>query len=158
MLRPPLNLTPASSSCSWSPSSPWLWAASGAGPLRSQWDTTHRSEVTGYKETVLKCVCVCVCREKQSVTVLSAGEERSDSGDLTLYSPLKVLLFVVLMCVMLVLMYYFYRYLGESLLPTLWLVRISAASRKCVLWLIVVNVCFCLVMADGLFISRKLET
>ncbi|XP_053534277.1 signal peptide peptidase-like 2A isoform X3 [Ictalurus punctatus] len=50
-------------------------------------------------------------KEKQSVTVLSAGEERSDSGDLTLYSPLKVLLFVVLMCVMLVLMYYFYRYL-----------------------------------------------
>lgn len=64
-------------------------------------------------------MCVCVCREKQSVTVLSAGEERSDSGDLTLYSPLKVLLFVVLMCVMLVLMYFFYRYLGESLLPTL---------------------------------------
>lgn len=50
-------------------------------------------------------------KEKQSVTVLSAGEERSDSGDLTLYSPLKVLLFVVLMCVMLVLMYFFYRYL-----------------------------------------------
>ncbi|XP_058243472.1 signal peptide peptidase-like 2A isoform X5 [Hemibagrus wyckioides] len=50
-------------------------------------------------------------KAKQSVTSLSAGEERSDSGDLTLYSPLKVLLFVALMCVMLVLMYFFYRYL-----------------------------------------------
>ncbi|TTP59347.1 Signal peptide peptidase-like 2A [Bagarius yarrelli] len=51
-------------------------------------------------------------KERQSVTALSAADERSDSGDLTLYSPLKVLLFVVLMCVMLVLMYFFYRYLG----------------------------------------------
>ncbi|KAF4071795.1 hypothetical protein AMELA_G00266800 [Ameiurus melas] len=50
-------------------------------------------------------------KEKQSVSVLSAGEEHSDSGDLALYSPLKVLLFVVLMCVMLVLMYFFYSYL-----------------------------------------------
>ncbi|XP_047678090.1 signal peptide peptidase-like 2A isoform X3 [Tachysurus fulvidraco] len=50
-------------------------------------------------------------KAKQSVTALSAGEERSDSGDLTLYSPLKVMLFVALMCVMLVLMYFFYKYL-----------------------------------------------
>ncbi|MCI4378870.1 hypothetical protein PGIGA_G00221320 [Pangasianodon gigas] len=50
-------------------------------------------------------------KAKQSVTALHAGEERTDSGDLTLYSPLKVLLFVVLMCVMLVLMYFFYKYL-----------------------------------------------
>ncbi|XP_060780251.1 signal peptide peptidase-like 2A isoform X2 [Neoarius graeffei] len=50
-------------------------------------------------------------KAKQSVTVFSEGEDRSDSGDLTLYSPMKVLLFVVLMCVMLVLMYFFYRYL-----------------------------------------------
>lgn len=62
---------------------------------------------------------MCVCRAKQSVTVFSEGEDRSDSGDLTLYSPMKVLLFVVLMCVMLVLMYFFYRYLGESLFPAL---------------------------------------
>ncbi|MCJ8732997.1 hypothetical protein PDJAM_G00217940, partial [Pangasius djambal] len=50
-------------------------------------------------------------KAKQSVTALHAGEERTDSGDLTLYSPLKVMLFVVLMCVMLVLMYFFYKYL-----------------------------------------------
>lgn len=56
-----------------------------------------------------------MCRAKQSVTVLSPGEEKSDSGDLTLYSPLKVVLFVVLMCVMLVLMYFYFKYLGELL-------------------------------------------
>ncbi|XP_053355914.1 signal peptide peptidase-like 2A isoform X1 [Clarias gariepinus] len=50
-------------------------------------------------------------KAKQSVTVLSPGEEKSDSGDLTLYSPLKVVLFVVLMCVMLVLMYFYFKYL-----------------------------------------------
>lgn len=51
-------------------------------------------------------------REKQNAgPVLSGGEERADSGDLTLYSPLKVLLFVVLMCGMLVLMYFFYKWL-----------------------------------------------
>ncbi|KAL7879294.1 hypothetical protein AOLI_G00102680 [Acnodon oligacanthus] len=42
---------------------------------------------------------------------LSGGEDRGDSGDVTLYSPLKVLLFVVLMCGMLVLMYFFYKWL-----------------------------------------------
>ncbi|KAF7698740.1 hypothetical protein HF521_003482 [Silurus meridionalis] len=50
-------------------------------------------------------------KAKQSVTAFSTGEDKSESGDLTLYSPLKVLLFVVLMCVMLLLMYFFYRYL-----------------------------------------------
>jgi hypothetical protein len=33
---------------------------------------------------------------------------------LALYSPLKVVIFVGLMCLMLVLMYFFYKYLGES--------------------------------------------
>uniref|UniRef100_A0A3B4ENC8 PA domain-containing protein n=1 Tax=Pygocentrus nattereri TaxID=42514 RepID=A0A3B4ENC8_PYGNA len=42
---------------------------------------------------------------------LSGGEERADGGDVMLYSPLKVLLFVVLMCGMLVLMYFFYKWL-----------------------------------------------
>uniref|UniRef100_W5KUV8 Signal peptide peptidase like 2A n=1 Tax=Astyanax mexicanus TaxID=7994 RepID=W5KUV8_ASTMX len=51
-------------------------------------------------------------REKLNAgPVLSGGEERADSGDLSLYSPLKVLLFVVLMCGMLVLMYFFYKWL-----------------------------------------------
>ncbi|KAJ7994829.1 hypothetical protein DPEC_G00253520 [Dallia pectoralis] len=38
-------------------------------------------------------------------------EEKCDSGDMALYSPLKVVIFVGLMCLMLVLMYFFYRYL-----------------------------------------------
>ncbi|XP_076850049.1 signal peptide peptidase-like 2A isoform X2 [Brachyhypopomus gauderio] len=50
-------------------------------------------------------------RAKQSGAVPSEGEDRADSGDLSLYSPLKVLLFVVLMCGMLVLMYFFYKWL-----------------------------------------------
>ncbi|XP_051513458.1 signal peptide peptidase-like 2A isoform X2 [Myxocyprinus asiaticus] len=39
------------------------------------------------------------------------NDVRSDSSELSLYSPLKVLLFVGMMCVMLVLMYFFYRWL-----------------------------------------------
>ncbi|XP_051953405.1 signal peptide peptidase-like 2A isoform X2 [Xyrauchen texanus] len=39
------------------------------------------------------------------------NDEHSESSELSLYSPLKVLLFVGMMCVMLVLMYYFYRWL-----------------------------------------------
>lgn len=44
---------------------------------------------------------------------MAGGENKADSGELFLYSPLKVVFFVALMCVMLVLMYYFYNYLGE---------------------------------------------
>uniref|UniRef100_A0A4W4HJT6 PA domain-containing protein n=1 Tax=Electrophorus electricus TaxID=8005 RepID=A0A4W4HJT6_ELEEL len=47
----------------------------------------------------------------QSGAAVSGGEDGADSGDLSLYSPLKVLLFVLLMCVMLVLMYFFYKWL-----------------------------------------------
>ncbi|XP_035381623.1 signal peptide peptidase-like 2A isoform X1 [Electrophorus electricus] len=50
-------------------------------------------------------------RAKQSGAAVSGGEDGADSGDLSLYSPLKVLLFVLLMCVMLVLMYFFYKWL-----------------------------------------------
>ncbi|XP_056134201.1 signal peptide peptidase-like 2A isoform X2 [Lampris incognitus] len=39
------------------------------------------------------------------------GEPKADSGDLSLYSPLKVVIFVALMCGMLVLMYFFYNIL-----------------------------------------------
>ncbi|XP_030622137.1 signal peptide peptidase-like 2A isoform X2 [Chanos chanos] len=50
--------------------------------------------------------------EKLSAGVCaSGGEQKTDSGDLTLYSPLKVVLFVLLMCGMLVLMYFFYKWL-----------------------------------------------
>lgn len=40
------------------------------------------------------------------------GESKADSGELSLYSPLKVVIFVALMCGMLVLMYFFYKVLG----------------------------------------------
>ena len=48
------------------------------------------------------------------------GEEKvADSGDVFLYSPLKVVVFVGMMCLMLVLMYFFYTVLGEW--PVVWL-------------------------------------
>ncbi|XP_070985228.1 signal peptide peptidase-like 2A isoform X4 [Oncorhynchus clarkii lewisi] len=50
-------------------------------------------------------------RERLSASRGRGGEEKSDSGDLALYSPLKVVIFVGLMCLMLVLMYFFYKYL-----------------------------------------------
>lgn len=68
--------------------------------------------------TLCVTVCVCLCiRERLSASRGGGGgggEEKSDSGDLALYSPLKVVIFVGLMCLMLVLMYFFYKYLGES--------------------------------------------
>ncbi|XP_034436792.1 signal peptide peptidase-like 2A isoform X1 [Hippoglossus hippoglossus] len=39
------------------------------------------------------------------------GESKADSGELSLYSPLKVVIFVAMMCGMLVLMYFFYNVL-----------------------------------------------
>ncbi|KAK7913634.1 hypothetical protein WMY93_013845 [Mugilogobius chulae] len=39
------------------------------------------------------------------------GESKADSSEVSLYSPLKVVVLVLVMCGMLVLMYYFYKYL-----------------------------------------------
>ncbi|XP_048829379.1 signal peptide peptidase-like 2A isoform X2 [Brienomyrus brachyistius] len=51
-------------------------------------------------------------REKLNTAPMGGdSRERTDSGDLPLYSPLKVILFVAFMCVVLVLMYFFYAYL-----------------------------------------------
>ncbi|KAK2894351.1 hypothetical protein QQF64_012835 [Cirrhinus molitorella] len=55
-----------------------------------------------------------------------AGEERSDGSELSLYSPLKVLLFVAMMCVMLVLMYFFYRWLVYVIIVIFCLASASA--------------------------------
>ena len=63
------------------------------------------------------------------------GEEKADSGDVFLYSPLKVVVFVGLMCLMLVLMYFFYSILGEC--PRVWLQR-----RQCDQLLTVLRVTF----------------
>ncbi|XP_042560886.1 signal peptide peptidase-like 2A isoform X2 [Clupea harengus] len=51
-------------------------------------------------------------KDKQSEGAFpGSAEEASSSGDLALYSPLKVVIYVALMCVMLVLMYFFYKWL-----------------------------------------------
>ncbi|XP_036391767.1 signal peptide peptidase-like 2A isoform X2 [Megalops cyprinoides] len=53
-------------------------------------------------------------REKLSTTLATGGGGgggRADSGDLAVYSPVKVIVFVAFMCVMLVLMYFFYKWL-----------------------------------------------
>ncbi|XP_050956652.1 signal peptide peptidase-like 2A isoform X2 [Labeo rohita] len=55
-----------------------------------------------------------------------AGEGQSDSNELSLYSPLKVLLFVAMMCVMLVLMYFFYRWLVYVIIVIFCLASASA--------------------------------
>ena len=62
----------------------------------------------------LKKTCV-LDRERVSRGPSLGGgdEDKADSGDLSLYSPVKVVIFVALMCVMLVLMYFFYKWLGE---------------------------------------------
>lgn len=59
---------------------------------------------------------LCPCRQRLTgggCGGAGGGEDKSDSGDVFLYSPLKVVIFVGLMCGMLVLMYFFYNVLGE---------------------------------------------
>lgn len=48
------------------------------------------------------------CERNRINSVAGGGESKADSEQLLLYSPLKVVLFVGLMCAMLVLMYFFY--------------------------------------------------
>ncbi|KAM9366343.1 signal peptide peptidase-like 2A isoform 2-T2 [Symphorus nematophorus] len=54
------------------------------------------------------------------------GESKADSGELFLYSPLKVVFFVALMCGMLVLMYYFYNVLVYVIIAIFCLASASA--------------------------------
>uniref|UniRef100_A0A673B211 Signal peptide peptidase-like 2A n=1 Tax=Sphaeramia orbicularis TaxID=375764 RepID=A0A673B211_9TELE len=54
------------------------------------------------------------------------GAEKTDSGELFLYSPLKVVIFVALMCGMLVLMYYFYNVLVYIIIAIFCLASASA--------------------------------
>lgn len=60
----------------------------------------------------VKLLCVCG-RERLSLVESDGGDGKADSGEVFLYSPLKVVIFVGLMCGMLVLMYFFYHVLGE---------------------------------------------
>ncbi|CAG5852997.1 unnamed protein product [Menidia menidia] len=54
------------------------------------------------------------------------GESKADSGELSLYSPLKVFIFVAMMCGMLVLMYYFYNILVYIIIGIFCLASASA--------------------------------
>ncbi|XP_068455440.1 signal peptide peptidase-like 2A isoform X2 [Clinocottus analis] len=54
------------------------------------------------------------------------GESKADSGELFLYSPLKVVIFVAMMCGMLVLMYFFYNVLVYIIIAIFCLASASA--------------------------------
>ncbi|XP_071346202.1 signal peptide peptidase-like 2A isoform X1 [Trachinotus anak] len=54
------------------------------------------------------------------------GESKADSGELSLYSPLKVVFFVAMMCGMLVLMYFFYNVLVYIIIAIFCLASASA--------------------------------
>ncbi|XP_069029885.1 signal peptide peptidase-like 2A isoform X1 [Embiotoca jacksoni] len=54
------------------------------------------------------------------------GENKADSGELFLYSPLKVVIFVAMMCGMLVLMYFFYNVLVYIIIAIFCLASASA--------------------------------
>ncbi|XP_073785659.1 signal peptide peptidase-like 2A isoform X1 [Danio rerio] len=67
--------------------------------------------------------------EKQKLSAGVCGETvdgQQDSSEISLYSPLKVLLFVGMMCVMLVLMYFFYRWLVYGIIVIFCLASASA--------------------------------
>nr|XP_020475585.1 signal peptide peptidase-like 2A isoform X1 [Monopterus albus] len=54
------------------------------------------------------------------------GESKADSGEISLYSPLKVVIFVLLMCGMLVLMYFFFKVLVYIIIAIFCLASASA--------------------------------
>uniref|UniRef100_A0A3Q3KD03 PA domain-containing protein n=1 Tax=Monopterus albus TaxID=43700 RepID=A0A3Q3KD03_MONAL len=60
----------------------------------------------------------------ESVSLL--GESKADSGEISLYSPLKVVIFVLLMCGMLVLMYFFFKVLVYIIIAIFCLASASA--------------------------------
>lgn len=73
---------------------------------------------------------LCLRRGKQTAgSFADVDDGRADSGEITLYSPLKVLLFVAMMCVMLVLMYFFYTWLGECVCGALIIFRKTCSGN-----------------------------
>ncbi|TMS13585.1 hypothetical protein E3U43_018660 [Larimichthys crocea] len=69
----------------------------------------------------------CNVRDRlNNVAMGGAGDNKADSGELFLYSPLKVVVFVALMCGMLVLMYYFYNVLVYVIIVIFCLASASA--------------------------------
>ncbi|XP_070686464.1 signal peptide peptidase-like 2A isoform X3 [Pempheris klunzingeri] len=65
-------------------------------------------------------------RLKSGVAGGGRGESKAESGELFLYSPLKVVVFVALMCGMLVLMYFFYNVLVYVIIAIFCLASASA--------------------------------
>lgn len=67
-------------------------------------------------------------RERLNAGAAGGGgaESKTDSGELSLYSPLKVVIFVALMCGMLVLMYFFYNVLVYIIIAIFCLASASA--------------------------------
>lgn len=61
-----------------------------------------------------------------SVAVTDGAEGKGDSGQLSLYSPIKVVIFVAMMCGMLVLMYFFYHILVYIIIAIFCLASASA--------------------------------
>lgn len=86
-------------------------------------------------------------------------EGKGESGELFLYSPVKVIIFVGLMCGMLVLMYFFYNILGEwnhktthvsfDIIITQYFVDVFCVFILCPVYVIIVI--FCLASASALF-------
>lgn len=65
-------------------------------------------------------------RERLNSGTEGGGDSKADSGELFLYSPLKVVFFVALMCGMLVLMYFFYNILVYVIIVIFCLASASA--------------------------------
>ncbi|XP_059210764.1 signal peptide peptidase-like 2A isoform X2 [Centropristis striata] len=66
------------------------------------------------------------CERDRLNSGVAGGEGKADSGELFLYSPLKVVFFVALMCGMLVLMYFFYNILVYVIIAIFCLASASA--------------------------------
>lgn len=123
---------------------------------RLYWSSFKLSSDNPPVEVVLLCVCG---RERLSLAERSDGAEgKGDSGDLFLYSPLKVVIFVALMCGMLVLMYFFYNVLGECHWQQdhgQWAVTVSTGSMTFIFCSVqtvyVIIAIFCLASASALF-------
>lgn len=86
------------------------WAASPHG--RAWRERLRRSFCLIRASLWLTCWSVCI-RDRLEGVLDSRGDSKGESGDLFLYSPLKVIFFVGLMSGMLLLMYFFYNVLGK---------------------------------------------
>lgn len=71
------------------------------------------SIVNNWLETQTNFFFFCLCGRDRLNGGADAGEVGGNKAEIFLYSPLKIVFFVALMCGMLVLMYFFYNVLGE---------------------------------------------